>query len=137
MSSGRKSISLYYSKVAPQTILRCAIFWPWPNGVGSRAVRRHDPVMRSKLRRRLSAAELATRRCAALSARCATSSTRAFVLVTEDQPAFFQIVGRHFDRDPVTGQGLDPVFLHLACGIGNDLMPGVELNSVAGVGEDF
>src|SRR6187399_3262351 len=60
-----------------------------------------------------------------------------FILVTEDQPAFFQIVGRHFDRDPIACQRLDPVLLHLAGGVGNNLVPGVELHAVARVGEDF
>src|ERR1700722_4970496 len=62
---------------------------------------------------------------------------RTLVFVAEDQSAFFQIIGRHFDRDPIARQGLDPVFLHLAGGIGNDLLPGVELAAVAGIGEDF
>ena len=57
--------------------------------------------------------------------------------MAENQPAFFQIIGRHFDRHPVTCQGLDPVLLHLACRVGNDLVPRVELDAVAGVGEDF
>src|SRR3954468_19646978 len=65
------------------------------------------------------------------------TGTGALVLVTEDQAALFQIVRRHFDRDPIACQRLDPVLLHLAGGVGNDLVPGVELHAVARVREDF
>ncbi|GCC47821.1 hypothetical protein chiPu_0032022, partial [Chiloscyllium punctatum] len=84
----------------------------------------------------LSAAELA----AALGPaprRAAGRAARTFVLVAEDQAALFQIVGRHFDRDAVAGQRLDAVFLHLAGGVGDDLVSGIELHPVASVGEDF
>src|SRR6185312_11223359 len=59
------------------------------------------------------------------------------VLVTEDQATLLQIVGRHFDRDPIACQRLDPVLLHLAGSIGNNLVSGIELHAVARVGEDF
>src|SRR3954471_17382820 len=82
----------------------------------------------------LPAAELAsTGRCTTRSAGVA----RTLILVPEDQPALFQIVGRHFDRDPISCQRLDPVLLHLACGVGNNLVSGVELHAVTCVGEDF
>src|SRR3954447_22488836 len=43
MSSGRKSISTYYSKVAPKTILTCTIFCSRQIALGKH---RHDFVMR-------------------------------------------------------------------------------------------
>src|ERR1700690_2590105 len=137
MSSGRKSIRSYYSKVAPQTILRARFF---DRARGQRRMAqgaRHDAVTWPSASWGLSAAKLAALRRTALGARGTASSARAFVLVSEDQSAFFQIVRRHLDRYPVARQGLDPVFLHLACGIGNDLVPCVELDAVAGIGEDF
>src|ERR1700733_14827669 len=89
--------------------------------------------MISGLRRApLPAAELAARRCATRG-----SATRTLVLVTEDQPAFFQIIGRHLDRHPVARQCLDPVLFHLAGGIGDDLVSGVQLHAVARIGKDF
>src|SRR5579872_931824 len=137
MSSGRKSISSYYSKVAPQTILNARDFWSCRTGA-CRAWRAPTPSSHaSKLRQYLSTSELATLRCAALGAGRAACAARTLVLVAEDQPALFEVVGRHFDRHPVARQGLDPVFLHLAGGIGDDLMSRVELNSVAGIGKDF
>src|SRR5689334_24070006 len=60
-----------------------------------------------------------------------------FVLVAENQPALLEVVGRHLHRHAVTRQRLDAVLLHLAGGIGDDLVSGVELHAVAGVGEDF
>src|SRR5579872_4354927 len=62
---------------------------------------------------------------------------RALVLMAEYQPAFLQVIGRHLDRHPVACKRLDPVLLHLAGGIGNDLVPGIELHAVARVGKDF
>src|SRR6185437_7387724 len=78
------------------------------------------------------AAKLAARRCPA-----GHAASRTFVLVTEDQPALFQVVWRHFDCHPVPRQRLDPVLLHLARGVGNDLVPGVELHAIACIGEDL
>src|SRR6201992_4165465 len=80
----------------------------------------------------LAAAVLAARRCTARGA-----SARTFVLVAEYQSAFFKVIGRHFDGHPVARQRLDPVLLHLARSVGNDLVAGVELNAVARVGKDF
>ena len=57
--------------------------------------------------------------------------------MAEDQPALFEIVGRHLDRDPVAGQRLDAVLLHLAGGVGDDFVPGIELHAIARVGQDF
>src|SRR5438046_1130288 len=131
MSSGRKSIRLYYSKVAPKTILRRTIFRPWPNlGFESiaRGPRRFGMHRLGVSRRpRLSASELAARWC---TARCAAATAGTLVLVTEDQSALFQIVGRHLDRHPIARQRLDPVLLHLAGGVGDDLVPGIELHAI-------
>src|SRR5262249_10212641 len=54
----------------------------------------------------------------------------AVVLVAEDDAAFFEIVGRHFHDDAIAGQRLDPVLLHLAGRVGDDLMAGIELYPV-------
>src|SRR5437764_13510401 len=80
----------------------------------------------------LPAPELTSWRCAAWS-----SAARTLVLVTENQPAFFQVIRRHFDRDPIAGQRLDPVLLHLARGVGDDLVSCVELHAVTCGGGDF
>src|SRR5216683_3506079 len=82
--------------------------------------------------RRLPAAELAARRCTTRG-----SATRALVLVTEDEPAFLQIIGRHFDRHPIARQRFDPVLFHLAGGVGHDLVPGIELHAITCIGEDL
>src|SRR5258708_8407312 len=68
---------------------------------------------------RLPAAELAARRRAARSC-AATAGT--LVLVTEDEPAFFKIIGRHLDRHPISRQRLDAVLFHLAVVVGNGLL---------------
>src|ERR1700736_2178345 len=81
---------------------------------------------------RLPAPELAARRCTTRA-----SAARPLVLVTEDEPALFQIIWRHLDRHPIARQRLDPVLLHLAGGGGDDLVSGIELHAVAGIGEDF
>jgi hypothetical protein len=65
------------------------------------------------------------------------STALPFVLVTKDQPAFFQVVGRHLDRHPIARQRLDPVLLHLAGGVSDDLVSGIELDTVTRVGENF
>src|ERR1700723_3414599 len=78
------------------------------------------------------AAELAARRRTTR-----RSATRTFVLVTEDEAAFLQVIRRHLDRHPITRQRLDPVLFHLAGGIGNDLVSGIELHAITCVGEDF
>src|SRR5574340_1187858 len=51
--------------------------------------------------------------------------------------AFLQVVGRHFNGYPVARQRLDPVLFHLAGGVGDDLVTGIELHAVARIGEDF
>src|SRR5258708_1206689 len=76
------------------------------------------------------ATELAARRCATRSA-----AARTFVLVTEDQPALLQVIGRHLDRHPIARQRLDPVLFHLAGGVGGELVSGIELHAVTRVGE--
>src|ERR1700676_4669858 len=84
--------------------------------------------------RHLPAAKLAARR---RTTRGAATATRTLVLVTEDEPAFFKIIWRHLDRHPVTRQRLDPVLFHLAGGVGDDLVSRIQLDAVAGIGEDF
>jgi len=74
--------------------------------------------------------------CAA-SARSGGSASRPLVLVAEYQSALFQVVWRHLNRDPVAGERLDPVLFHLACGIGDDFVPRIQLDAVAGIREDF
>src|SRR5689334_3765399 len=83
----------------------------------------------------LPAAELAAALCPALGS--GTCRGGPLVLVAEDQAALFEVVGRHLDGDAVAGQRLDAVLLHLAGGVGDDLVPGVELHAVARVGQDF
>src|SRR3979411_1037938 len=81
----------------------------------------------------LSAAELATGRPATRR----SAASRTLVLVTENEPAFLQVIRRHLDRHAVAGQSLDPVLFHLACGVGHDLVSCIELHAVTCVGEDF
>src|SRR6202166_2593669 len=85
-------------------------------------------------RRPLSAAELSSRRRAT---RSSASGARTLVLVTENQASLFKVVRRHLDRHPISGQRLDPVLLHFAGRVGDDLVSGIELHAVACVGEDF
>src|SRR5439155_20536692 len=101
---------------------------PRPRTIGAYRAR-----FRQALTARLPAAELAAARRPATRG----SGTGTLVLVTEDQATLLQIVGRHFDRDPIARQRLDPVLLHLAGGVGNNLVSGVELHAVARIGEDF
>src|ERR1700722_14624353 len=84
--------------------------------------------------RHLPAAKLAGRR---RTTRRAATATRTLVLVTEDESAFFKIIWRHLDRHPVTRQRLDPVLFHFAGGVGDDLVSRIQLDAVAGIGEDF
>src|SRR5277367_3122175 len=82
----------------------------------------------------LAAAELAAaRRC---TTRCA-GGAGALVLVAKDQPPLLKVIWRHLDRHPIARQRLDPVLLHLARGIGDNLVPGIELHAIARVGQDF
>src|SRR6266480_5344018 len=136
MSSGRKSIRLYYSKIAPKTILTCAIFGSCCE-LQPEATCPHiatiSPCAISWLRRsRLPAPELAARRPTT-----GRPATRTLVLVAEDQPALLQIVRRHLDRHPIACQRLDPVLFHLAGGVGDNFVSGIELHAVAGIREDF
>src|SRR5258708_12042529 len=138
MSSGRKSMAAYYAMATPKTILTCAIFWfrrfcgcrPSPRtGVTLRCAVSRQP---RQPRQRLPAPELTAPRCTTRG-----PATRALVLVTEDQAAFLQVIGRHLDRHPIARQRLDPVLLHLAGGVGDDLVSCVELHAVTCIGEDF
>src|SRR5947209_20054912 len=99
MSSGRKSISSYYSKVEPQTILQARVFLAAP---GRRRRVPEDIVMQSRPRRKkgprgryLSAAELtaALGRATLGAAGSAASAARTLILVAENQTAFFEIIG--------------------------------------------
>src|SRR3954447_5781884 len=95
---------------------------------------RRNTGPRSRAGPPLAAAELA----AALSGtRRSAHPARTFVLVAENQPALFEVIGRHLYRHAVARQSLDAVLLHLAGGVGDDLVSGVELHAVARVGEDF
>src|SRR5689334_4995304 len=87
--------------------------------------------------RALSAAELPAAALLTAARRGARGAARTLVLVAEDQPALFEVVGRHLDGDAVAGQRLDAVLLHLAGGVGDDLVACIELHAVARVGEDF
>jgi hypothetical protein len=57
--------------------------------------------------------------------------------VPEDEPALVDVVARHLHGDAVAGQGLDPVLLHLAGRIGDDLVAAFELHPVAGIRQDL
>src|SRR3977135_4518178 len=104
MSSGRKSICLYYSTAVPKPILRCRIFGSRPDWRQEATVCASTGFCDARFDGRsepdLPAAELAARR------RTTRSSTTPWtlVLVAEDQPPFFQIIGRHLDRHPVARQ---------------------------------
>src|SRR5438132_13545374 len=62
---------------------------------------------------------------------------RPLVLVAEVDPTLAQIVGGHFDRDPVAGEDADAVFLHSTGRIGQRLVPIVELDAKSRVGEQL
>src|SRR5476649_2136418 len=66
-----------------------------------------------------------------------TGTGGTLVFVTENQPALLEVIGRHLDRHPVSGQRLDPVLLHFSGGVGHDLVACIELHAIAGVGQDF
>ena len=55
-------------------------------------------------------------------------------LGTEGDPAPGEIVGREFDRHPVTGKNLDIVHPHLSRDVGENLVPVVQFNLKHGVG---
>src|SRR4030088_455833 len=61
----------------------------------------------------------------------------ALVLVAEDEPALLEVVRRHLDGDAVARERLDAVLFHLAGRIGDDPLPGVELDAIARVRQDF
>jgi hypothetical protein len=61
----------------------------------------------------------------------------ALVLVAEDQPALLEVVWRHLDGDAVARESLDAVLLHLAGRVGDDFLPRIKLNAVAGVRQDL
>jgi hypothetical protein len=66
-----------------------------------------------------------------------TDRTGAVILMTKHEASLFQIVGRNLDRDPIAGKGLDPIFLHSAGRVGDQLMAVIETNPEAGVGQYF
>src|ERR1700688_507556 len=61
----------------------------------------------------------------------------ALVLVAEDQPALLEVIRRHLDGDAVARERLNAVLLHLAGRVGDDHLPGVELDAIARVRQDF
>jgi hypothetical protein len=69
--------------------------------------------------------------------RRATDWTCTVILMTKHEASLFQIVGRNLDRDPIAGKGLDPIFLHSAGRVGDQLMAVIETNSKTSVGQYF
>ena len=59
----------------------------------------------------------------------------AGVLVAEVDATLGQVVRRHLNRDLVAGKNADAVLLHATGGVGDDLVPVVELHTAAGVGK--
>jgi hypothetical protein len=57
--------------------------------------------------------------------------------VTEGDAAFGQVVGREFQRDLVTRQDADVVLLHLAGGVGDQLVPVLQGDAKTRVRQDF
>ena len=49
----------------------------------------------------------------------------SFVLVAEDHPPLLEVIGRHLDGHPISGQRLDAVPFHLSRRIGDDCMSDV------------
>jgi len=49
--------------------------------------------------------------------------------------AFFKIVGREFHRDAIAGDDADKIFAHLACHMGEHLMPILQLHAKPRVGQ--
>src|SRR6478609_4053476 len=80
---------------------------------------------------RLAATELTARRCTT------RRTAGTLVLVAENQTTLFEIVGRHLDGHAVAGQRLDAVLLHLAGGVGDDLVSGVQLDPETRVRKDL
>src|ERR1044071_2450627 len=62
---------------------------------------------------------------------------RRRVLVAEIDPAFCQVVRRHFHRDAIPGENTDPVFLHFAGGVGERFMPVVEAYPEPRIGQEL
>jgi hypothetical protein len=60
---------------------------------------------------------------------------RGGVLVAEIDPAFRQVVRRHFDRDAIPGENPDSVLLHLARRVGERFMPVVEPHPKPRIGQ--
>src|SRR5712671_6076047 len=136
MSSGRKSMAVIICEGSPQNNaeVREFLLREGFRAVLAATAQGHDFAMRGRVVV-LSAAELtAALRCAA---RRSARAAGTLILVTEDQPALLQIVGRHLDRHPIACQRLDAVLLHLAGRVGDNFMSGVELHAVARVGKDF
>ena len=51
------------------------------------------------------------------------------LLVSKHQPTLLQVIRRHFDGHAIAGKRFDAILPHLAGGIGDDLVPGVELDA--------
>src|SRR5665213_1678901 len=61
----------------------------------------------------------------------------ALVLVAERDAALGQIIGRHLDGHAIAGEHADAVLLHAAGGVGQSLVPVVELHAEPRVGKEF
>jgi len=67
--------------------------------------------------------------------RRAANRSGSFVLVAKDHTPFLQVIGRHFHRHPIPGEGFDPVLLHSAGGVDDQRVAVVEFDAVARVGQ--
>src|SRR5262249_29182230 len=115
------SLSLYDGRIGEAWIALRA-------GAESRRLRRHLPRLLSP--RRWDGVCLAE---TPLRGTALTGSGQgsARVLVAEIDAPFVEIIGRHLDGDLIPSQDADAVLLHAPRGIGDHLMPVVELDPAA------
>jgi hypothetical protein len=62
-------------------------------------------------------------------------SGRFSLFVTENNPGFGQVIGRHFDVDFVAFQDADTKFAHFARGVGKDFVTVLQLDLEHGIGQ--
>ena len=62
---------------------------------------------------------------------------RRTLFLTEDDSAFRQIVGRHFERDSIPGENADEVEPHFAADVSEDHVFVFKFDPEHGVGEQF
>ena len=74
---------------------------------------------------------------APVSAFASTSGPLPGCSFAEDDPAFAQIVGRHFDMYAVSNDRFDTVATHLACSVADQTMLIVEGHAKATIGQDL